>query len=269
MEGYRQVRKAPEKGDNPNEVRVTSGSGRGRFIGQIMKLLEDDATRRITVRSLGGAIQDAVSVVETVRRRVEGLAFVLRLEQVVLVDQYEPLTEGNQPKTVERKAPAMIIELTTMPTDADKASVGYRDPADPAELRQPRGARGERSVSPDEGRSKAKREPRKPLAWNDFCPGVGAEAAEGATYAPHEYAAVAQRPVTTRPPRRQRPKRTRSADAAKDAKGRGASRDQLRSKSKDVIAEPSAATGGGRRRRRPRGGGRSGGEERPRSADPA
>jgi len=114
------------------EIRIGTRTGR-RTIDNILNAFGENEDERLVLRSVGGAMSNAIIVSEIVRRRCAGLHSIMHLDRAVFAGDESSAEEGEHP--VDRKVPMMIITLTKQPTEEDLAAEGHQDPVDPSRLR--------------------------------------------------------------------------------------------------------------------------------------
>jgi DNA-binding protein len=114
------------------EIRIGTRTGR-RTIDNILNAFGENEDERLVLRSVGGAMSNAIIVSEIVRRRCSGLHSIMHLDRAVFAGDESSAEEGEHP--VDRKVPMMIITLTKQPTEEDLAAEGHQDPVDPSRLR--------------------------------------------------------------------------------------------------------------------------------------
>lgn len=93
---YRRVEKPhTEQSSDPNEVRLTAIGKRRNYISYaIGKFQGEQPTRRLVLKGMGAAVVKVVTVAEIVKRRIAGLHQITTLSSTKIVDEYEPLEEG-------------------------------------------------------------------------------------------------------------------------------------------------------------------------------
>jgi len=119
--------------ENSREIRIGTRTGR-RTIDNILNAFLENEDARIVLRSVGGAMSNAIIVSEIVRRRSAGLHSILHLDRAVFAGDESSAEEGVEHQA-DRKVPMMIITLTKKPTEEDLSAVGHQDPVDPSRLR--------------------------------------------------------------------------------------------------------------------------------------
>eukprot|EP00997_Jenningsia_sp_PLL12_P006048 NODE_2592_length_897_cov_208.117925_g2130_i0.p1 GENE.NODE_2592_length_897_cov_208.117925_g2130_i0~~NODE_2592_length_897_cov_208.117925_g2130_i0.p1 ORF type:complete len:199 (-),score=42.80 NODE_2592_length_897_cov_208.117925_g2130_i0:257-853(-) len=130
MEKYRRVPKEKvEESIQPNEIRVVAMSQRSarNYISYGINLLtaeeEDKKHSQIVVRAMGRAINKTINICEIVKRRVPGLHQITKLESNILVDHFEPLMQGLDPKEITRTVSSISITLSK--DKLDESDPGY------------------------------------------------------------------------------------------------------------------------------------------------
>lgn len=95
MEAYRRVEKT-EDPLPPNEIRVRRGVGIGRYLKRAWELLngQDGANDTIIIKGVSNAVQSAVNLAELIKHRVKGLHQINKINNITIIDEYEPLYEG-------------------------------------------------------------------------------------------------------------------------------------------------------------------------------
>jgi DNA-binding protein len=81
-----------------NEVRLTGYGHITNYIEYCLGMFKGSATapavRFVNIQAMGKAISKAVSVAEFVKRKMNGLHQITKLESFEITDVYEPIVEG-------------------------------------------------------------------------------------------------------------------------------------------------------------------------------
>jgi len=124
-DSYRRVERAPEVLP-PNEIRVRRGVGIGRYLKRAWDLLNDTESNNDTVviKGVSNAVQSAVNLAELIKHRVKGLHQINKINNITIVDEFEPLVEGLDRLTFTRVVTMLQITLTKS-NNVDKSDIGY------------------------------------------------------------------------------------------------------------------------------------------------
>ena len=102
MDNYKLVRKRADPTKEDDVLRVSTKSSVGSCISRVIQWFTRDKQETIHITSTGNAIPNAISVVEIVKHRVEGLHQVNCITSLKTLDEYEPLKEGLDHVQIER-----------------------------------------------------------------------------------------------------------------------------------------------------------------------
>eukprot|EP01001_Neometanema_parovale_P010366 NODE_6600_length_834_cov_8.949367_g6364_i0.p1 GENE.NODE_6600_length_834_cov_8.949367_g6364_i0~~NODE_6600_length_834_cov_8.949367_g6364_i0.p1 ORF type:complete len:231 (-),score=48.01 NODE_6600_length_834_cov_8.949367_g6364_i0:141-782(-) len=127
MDAYRRVVKEKTPVTQENEIRVIAAKDRSArsYISYALNLL-DGKTGTIVVKAMGKAMNKAITVTETIKRRVAGLHQIITFETVELVDKFEPVVKDLRPKEVTHVASCISVTLSKAPLNT--ADPGYQAP---------------------------------------------------------------------------------------------------------------------------------------------
>jgi DNA-binding protein len=155
MDKYKRVPKEKVDQDSikDNEIRVVATSQRSarNYISYSMNLLTaegEKAQSTIVLRAMGRAINKTINICEIIKRRVPGLHQLTKLESNTLVDNFEPLVQGLDPKEITRTVSAISITLSKEPLDT--TDPGYQPPLDESEVQTEQDARAKRQAAQKE-----------------------------------------------------------------------------------------------------------------------
>ena len=140
MDAYRKVKSSSEQETPiaPNEVRITTMGQRKAYISYgISKLTGQpiagstnkepvEKHRSIVLKAMGRAITKAVTTAEIIKRRVQDLHQITKVDSVELQEEYEPLYEGLKNVITSRRVASITIILSLDPLD--KNDIGYQPP---------------------------------------------------------------------------------------------------------------------------------------------
>ena len=131
MEKYRKVR--PDRENLPEHIiRVNRRTKPSIYVEKIQQLLTETKTPEIIISSMGDAISKAVTVAEIVKHRVKGVHQTNQISTLSIDDEYEPLEEGLDKLTVNRKLTCLKIVLS-LAQPKDKTA-GYQEPLPESEV---------------------------------------------------------------------------------------------------------------------------------------
>ncbi|KAI9322322.1 hypothetical protein BX666DRAFT_1893826 [Dichotomocladium elegans] len=131
MEDYRRTEKAPEITEAPpaeNEIRCTQGGKMNRYVEKGLTMLKTKTD--IVVVGKGATINKAVTVVEIIKRKMEGsLHQYTQLGSITNTEQWDPI-EGKEMDRViaKRNTPVIIIHLSKSALPDLEATSGYQPP---------------------------------------------------------------------------------------------------------------------------------------------
>jgi ribonuclease P/MRP protein subunit RPP25 len=141
-----------------NEIRVIAARGQRNYISYAIAALTgaEGKTKheKIIITGMGAAVYNAVNIAEVVKRRVAGLHQITEIASQTVKDTYEPVAEGKDNITVERKVSTISITLSTKALDTNHYGYQAPLPADQVVEQEERPARPERTRRPKgEGKS--------------------------------------------------------------------------------------------------------------------
>lgn len=121
---YRRVEKQQESLP-PNEIRVRRGVGIGRYLRRAHDLLSstEEGQDTVVIKGVSNAMESAVKLAELIKHRVPKLYQVNSINNISIVDEYEPLEEGLDHLTFTRNVTMLTITLSKTPLD--NRDVGY------------------------------------------------------------------------------------------------------------------------------------------------
>jgi hypothetical protein len=92
---YRRVEKELDKLPN-NEIRVRRDVRIGRYLRRAVELFnaKENPETSIVIKGVSNAMESVVKLAELVKRRVKSLYQLNQVENIEIVDKYEPLEEG-------------------------------------------------------------------------------------------------------------------------------------------------------------------------------
>lgn len=124
-DSYRRVERAPETLP-ANEIRVRRGVGIGRYLKRAWDLLNDTEGNNDTVviKGVSNAVQSAVNLAELIKHRVKGLHQINKINNITIVDEFEPLVEGLDHLKFTRVVTMLQITLTKS-SNVDTSDIGY------------------------------------------------------------------------------------------------------------------------------------------------
>lgn len=119
---YRRVEKVQETLP-PNELRVRGGVGIGRYLRRAVELLNGTEHDRVVIKGVSNAMESAVKLAELIKHRVKRLYQVSKIDNITIVDEYEPLEEGLDQLKFERNVTMLTIDLSKGALDRNE--IGY------------------------------------------------------------------------------------------------------------------------------------------------
>jgi ribonuclease P/MRP protein subunit RPP25 len=121
---YRRVEKTQESLP-ANEIRVRRGVGIGRYLRRAYELLngKDLGQDTVVIKGVSNAMESAVKLAELIKHRVPNLYQMNRIDNITIVDEYEPLEEGLDHLRFSRTVTMLTIHLSKTPLD--NKDVGY------------------------------------------------------------------------------------------------------------------------------------------------
>ena len=126
-----------EKDDTPeNEIRLTGTNYVGKYITYAGTLLLEQQKEEVILKATGIATKGACLVAEILRHRIVGLHQLIELKTITVTDEYEPLEEGLDHVTVERKLAVLEIHLSTKDDRLDTNAPGYQAPLPKEEVQE-------------------------------------------------------------------------------------------------------------------------------------
>jgi len=131
MEKYRRVRTDREEVPD-GIIRINRVTLAQQFIEQVIEELTVKNKDKVVLSSLGEAICKSVTIAEIVKHRVKGLHQVNDISTIVIDDEYEPIEDGLEKMTVQRKLTCLQI---TLQKEAPKTPHhGYQEPIPESEV---------------------------------------------------------------------------------------------------------------------------------------
>ena len=126
-----------EKDETPdNEIRLTGTNYVGKYITYAGTLLLEQQKEEVILKATGIATKGACLVAEILRHRIVGLHQLIELKTITVTDEYEPLEEGLDRVTVERKLAVLEIHLSTKEDRFDTNAPGYQAPLPKEEVQE-------------------------------------------------------------------------------------------------------------------------------------
>jgi DNA-binding protein len=121
---YTRVEKTQDKLPE-NEIRVRRGVGIGRYLRRANDLLTGKVQDQdsVVIKGVSNAMESAVRLAELIKHRVEDLHQVNEIQNITIVDEYEPLEEGLDVLKFERNVTMFTITLSKKVLDTK--NVGY------------------------------------------------------------------------------------------------------------------------------------------------
>jgi len=98
-----------------NELRVRRNVGIGRYLGRAVEQLKATDNATIVIKGVSNAIESVIKLAELVKHRVKGVCQVNKIENLSIVDEYEPLEEGLDHLTFTRNVTMLTIILSKSP----------------------------------------------------------------------------------------------------------------------------------------------------------
>jgi DNA-binding protein len=110
---YRRVSKQQDKLPE-NEIRVRKGVGIGRYLRRSHEILTGKIQGQdsIVIKGVSNAMESAVKLAELVKHRVKKLYQLNKIQNIEIVDEYEPLEEGLDYLKFERQVTMITITLS-------------------------------------------------------------------------------------------------------------------------------------------------------------
>lgn len=102
MDKYRLVRKKASKAVDDDVMRISAKSNVSKCITRTISWLTREKQDTIKLTATGNAIWKAVTIVEIVKHRVEGLHQVNQITTLPTTDEYKPLEEGLDVVKIQR-----------------------------------------------------------------------------------------------------------------------------------------------------------------------
>jgi DNA-binding protein len=117
-------RRAEKKQENlpENEIRVRRGVGIGRYLRRAHELLSKE-TDTIHIKGVSNAMESAVKLAELIKHRVKKLYQLNKVNNITIIDEYEPLEEGLDKLQFSRTVTMLSITLSKTPLD--NTEMGY------------------------------------------------------------------------------------------------------------------------------------------------
>ena len=131
-EAYRKVNTSKEEPLPSNEIRVRRDVGIGRYLRRAWELLNDKEDT-VVIKGVANAVQSVVSLAELIKHRIKGLHQVSKIDNLTIVDEYEPKYEGLDRLKFTRVVTYLSITLTKSNT-VDTKDPGYQAPIDASEV---------------------------------------------------------------------------------------------------------------------------------------
>ena len=130
---YMRVRKEQDKLPE-NEIRVRKGVGIGRYLRRAHDLLSGKVAGQdsVVIKGVSNAMESAVKLAELIKHRVKGLHQLNLIENLTIVDEYEPLEEGLDYLKFERQVTMFTVTLSQK--EMDHKDIGYQLPIPESEV---------------------------------------------------------------------------------------------------------------------------------------
>ncbi|KAG0170708.1 hypothetical protein DFQ28_001676 [Apophysomyces sp. BC1034] len=136
VEDYRRTAKSSTEQDKDvsdpadNEIRMTQGGKITKYVDIGLTMLRDQKKTSIVVVGKGITVNKAVTVVEIIKRRMEGtLHQYTQLGSVSTVEQWDPVKEKQlDTMTVNKRIPVIIIHLSLIAMPDLEVVSGYQAP---------------------------------------------------------------------------------------------------------------------------------------------
>ncbi|KAF7724252.1 hypothetical protein EC973_001208 [Apophysomyces ossiformis] len=136
LEDYRRTAKSSVDNETDvtepadNEIRMTQGGKITKYVDMGLNMLQEQKKNSIVIVGKGITVNKAVTVVEIIKRRMEGtLHQYTQLGSVTTVEQWEPVKEKQlDPMMVNKKIPVIIIHLSLTEMPDLEAVSGYQAP---------------------------------------------------------------------------------------------------------------------------------------------
>ena len=111
---------------------MRKGVGIGRYLRRAVELLNGKEHDSVVIKGVSNAMESAVKLAELIKHRVKRLYQVSKVDNIKIVDEYEPLEEGLDQLKFERLVTMLTIELSKSPLDRN--DIGYQDPIPESEV---------------------------------------------------------------------------------------------------------------------------------------
>ena len=123
-EKYIKVRK-PEEKLPENEIRIRGGAQVGAYLRRAYELFTaaENPQDTIVIKGMSAAMESVVKLAELVKHRVKGIHQVTKIENIVFIDEYEPIEEGLDTLKFERNVTMLTVTLSK--NKLDTSDVGY------------------------------------------------------------------------------------------------------------------------------------------------
>ena len=130
---YRKVRKEADKLPD-NEIRVRRDARIGKYLRRANDLLSGKIQGHdsLVIKGVANAMESAVKLAELIKHRISKLYQVTTVENIKIVDEYEPLEEGLDYLKFERMGTMLSITLSKSPLNPK--DIGYQDPIPDSEV---------------------------------------------------------------------------------------------------------------------------------------
>lgn len=129
MQNYTKIKEERDhtkKGQEDNEIRVTSDRFLRKYLNIAEEKLKDENIKELVIRGTGNAIVNAVGLAELLKRRNEGLHQISEIHSMEIIDRYEPKIEGLD--IIEQKRRVTAVKITLSKNVLDTTNVGYQEP---------------------------------------------------------------------------------------------------------------------------------------------
>ena len=108
-----------------NEIRVKRTAGIGKYLRRAHELLTGKVPDQdsVVIKGISNAMENAAKLAELIKHRVGGLHQISSIQNIKIVDEYEPLEEGLDYLKFERNQTMLTITLSK--NQLDSKDVGY------------------------------------------------------------------------------------------------------------------------------------------------
>ncbi|KAL0095492.1 hypothetical protein J3Q64DRAFT_1693719 [Phycomyces blakesleeanus] len=135
MEEYRRTTESADRSDenkptSDNEIIIGSNGTITLYVDVGLKALQEDKKPSIVIIGKGKTVNKAVSVVEIIKRRMEGRLYqYTQIGSTKTVDTWDPVKENNLDKiSINKQLPVIIVRLSLTAIPALEATSGFQAP---------------------------------------------------------------------------------------------------------------------------------------------